>query len=633
MKRNDVVLSDWKFALGEDDTCLLKARKVGAIHTWNIEDGTEDTWGTGWYEHVIFIPVEWADKRVWVRFGAVYHDAVIYCNGMEIAAHMNSGYTPFTVELTDYLNAGTENILRVKVFSGYSEQMLPYLRSFDWPNDGGMLRAAHLFVTGRQCIDSVQISARPVIEKSGIRQVQGNGLWSFCAEIDGCNVHGLKLEWKLYEGTDDLTDCLTSGSIDAAGGQIKVENMTLQNVKYWHFDHPNLYTLVITLREGELVDDRVQIMIGFRELLIQGESFYLNGEKVRICGTEWMPGSDPAYGMAEPEKQLERMLICLKESNCVFTRFHWQQDDYVLEWCDKHGMLVQEEIPFWGREPKTADLQQWRVFQAQMAETVKAHKNHPSIVAWGVGNELDGQKEEIRNYIKNAVCYTHQLDESRTANYVSNSFHRDAAFDGTNFGDIKMINEYAGTWMPEYDADDLLNKMVVAVPEKPLVISEFGLCEPVFPGGDQERIHLFMEKMNIYRKYPQVAGTIHFCLNDYRTQMGEEGEGKLRRRVHGSIDINGIPKPSYWVVQRECAPFCLIWEGSGCRITCRKDIPCYSIIGYSLHFIHSNGEEDAVHTIHCLRPGENMFVEAQGAVSVKVYRGNGDFAGEYKRRV
>ncbi len=65
-------------------------------------------------------------------------------------------------------------------------------------------------------------------------------------------------------------------------------------------------------------------------------------------------GSDPQYGMAEPTEQLHKMLGILKRTNCVYTRFHWQQSEEVYEWCDENGMLVQEEIPFWGPDPEAA---------------------------------------------------------------------------------------------------------------------------------------------------------------------------------------------------------------------------------------------------------------------------------------
>ena len=125
--------------------------------------------------------------------------------------------------------------------------------------------------------------------------------------------------------------------------------MILDDIEYWHFDAPTLYTVKVSLKkDGELLDQKEKV-VGFRDFHIQGRRFFLNGEPVRVCGTEWMPGSDPMYGMAETKEQLEKMLRCLKGTNCVFTRSHWQQDDWVFDWCGSDmEWMIQEEVPFWG---------------------------------------------------------------------------------------------------------------------------------------------------------------------------------------------------------------------------------------------------------------------------------------------
>lgn len=145
------------------------------------------------------------------------------------------------------------------------------------------------------------------------------------------------------------------------------------------------------------------------------------------------------------------MLLCLKESNSILTRFHWQQDDWIYDWCDRHGMLVQEEVPFWGCNPPKAGEQQWQIFKQQIGEMVCAHRNHPSMIAWGVGNELDAQCGETIQYIKDAVAYTHRLDPERAADYVSNSIFKNHSLDGSADGDIMMINDYIGTWHGDLD--------------------------------------------------------------------------------------------------------------------------------------------------------------------------------------
>ena len=82
--------------------------------------------------------------------------------------------------------------------------------------------------------------------------------------------------------------------------------MVLDDIEYWHFDAPTLYTVKVSLKkDGELLDQKEKV-VGFRDFHIQGRRFFLNGEPVRVCGTEWMPGSDPVYGAAETKEQLEK---------------------------------------------------------------------------------------------------------------------------------------------------------------------------------------------------------------------------------------------------------------------------------------------------------------------------------------
>ncbi len=629
MIRETILLKHWKFNLGDTAECLETGREVTVPHTWNIEENTEETWGTGWYEHTFKVPDSWKDKRVRVLFKAVYHDAAVFINGKEAGKHENSGYTPFTVELTEALQYGEENKLTVKVNNEFTDTMLPCNRSFDWANDGGMIRDVELLISGKHLIKSQRVIAEPVIITKEVRQDMGYAVFGMDMAVDGADSDELLLDWELYEGCDGQTKKLCAGSEKCEKDCGKIPSRIFEDIQYWHFDNPKLYTLKLCLRDGEVAEDSVETVFGFRNFHIKGSSFFMNGEKVRICGTEWMPGSDPAYGMAETKEQLEKMLVRLKESNCIFTRFHWQQDDMVYDWCDRHGMLVQEEVPFWGTDPETAGEQQWKIFKEQIEEMVEVHYNHPSIIAWGVGNELNAQSQDTIQYIKNAVAYTHSLDPTRMANYVSNSIFKDAGLDGATDGDAMMVNDYIGTWSGELDQFKELESILNANPDKPMVPSEFGLCEPRWEGGDKRRAKIFLEKMEAYRSFPGIAGTIYFCLNDYRTQMGEDGWGKLKKRIHGSTDLWGEPKPSYWEVQRECAPFTVEWENNNLTIACRKDLPCYELKGYYGEIINHEGDVQRSIKIPDLKPGEAWNTTAESGSKIAIYRPNGDKTGIY----
>lgn len=623
-------LKVWKFALGDTRACLENGAEVTVPHTWNVENGREEFRGTGWYSCRLEVPAEWSGKSVRVRFSAVYHDAVIYLNGREIGRHEGSGYTPFTVELTGHLDFGGSNELAVEVSNAYSKHMLPYEKSFDWAADGGIIRNVELLVSGRNYIKQVITTAKPIITAVDARQEQGMAVFGARVETGGAEDAGLRVAWKLCREGKDNCKPVCSGETDCAfDGGICIGNTVIPDVDYWHFDRPVLYTLNVRLINGENTEDEIRITIGFRDFHIQGAGFCLNGEKVRLCGTEWMPGSGLEQGMAEPEEHLEKMLARLKESNCIFTRFHWQQDDFVLDWCDRHGMLVQEEAPFWGKDPEEAGEEQLAVFKQQMDEMYAAHCNHPSLIFWGVGNELDAQDPSTNRYIREAVAYAHGLDETRGANYVSNTWFADGMQDGTVNGDVMMLNDYIGTWAGERDEHEELRKFLSCNPGKPMVPAEFGLCEPAFSGGDARREAIYLEKIDAYRQYPQIAGTIYFCLNDYRTHVGEAGEGKHKQRVHGSAGLEGEPKPSYWTLQCESAPFTVSFEGEKVIISCRSDLPCYEMKGYEMERRDSGGQVLGRAPIPDLKPGESVALELEHAQKVSFYRWTGDWAGDF----
>lgn len=169
----------------------------------------------------------------------------------------------------------------------------------------------------------------------------------------------------------------------------------------------------------------------------------------------------------------------------------------------------------------------------------------------------------------------------------------------------------------------------------PLAVAEFGLCEPAFSGGDPRRAEILSENMAEYRRHPEIAIAIYFSLNDYRTQMGEEGEGRQRKRVHGSTDLYGDPKPSLTVLTELASPILLAeaarYEANQVKVklTVRDDLPSHAVRGY--RFIASSGEGAASEValpIPDSLPGESVeliFEAASGAtrIPIRIVRPNG----------
>src|SRR5262249_51547118 len=166
--------------------------------------------------------------------------------------------------------------------------------------------------------------------------------------------------------------------------------------------------------------------------------------------------------------------------------------------------------------------------------------------------------------------------------------------DAAGLMDFIETNEYYGTWAPG-TADDAarhLDALHAAFPGKPIVVSEYGYCActPDRPEGDEKRMEILRTHQNAIRSREFVAGAIFFCYNDYRTHIGDRGLGSHRQRVHGVVDINGEPKPSYELLRSESSPIeFLTLRASGNRfaveIKTRRDFPKYTLKSYKLRGI------------------------------------------------
>lgn len=146
----------------------------------------------------------------------------------------------------------------------------------------------------------------------------------------------------------------------------------------------------------------------------------------------------------------------------------------------------------------------------------------------------------------------------RLVNYVSNTLSLVSNIDkddATLHGDVAMWNDYLGLWEPSDDIENHAIRTAKKAKGMPLIVSEFGLCEPHFTGGDPARYELLQQRIELYNKIENIKGYVWFSLNDYRTHCGEAGEDKFRQRIHGSTDLYGNEKPSYRLLCSLPSPF------------------------------------------------------------------------------
>ena len=580
------------------------SRIVSVPHTWNVEKGLEKYAGNGWYEREFEVTESDLQKTVRIQFDAVYHDAVVYINGKKAGEHIGSGYNRFFITISPFVKKGI-NKLTVRVNNAFSSNNIPFLKSYDWANDGGIYRSVSLVITEPQAVKNIKVIGTP------------NGLKGK-ADIDISFIDNSKIDFSKLKLMVEITEENQNTNQVIFNSELKgtVEksafktSLHFDKINPWHFDAPNLYKLKIQLfAEGKLKDEYTTVF-GFRSIKVEKNRYVLNGEPIRLMGVEWMPGSNMERGMAETTADFERNLKLMKNANCIFTRFHWQQDEAIFDWCDRNGILVQEEIPYWGGATMINDSL-LALGKKHLEEMIENHYNHPSIISWGIGNELESHNPENVNRLKTLYNEAKTIDASRLVNYVSNKLHKgkpiqkDYVPDASGEFDMMMFNEYYSTWFGK-SLDVIggeLDRISAEYPNKAMTISEWGLCEPAHKGGDLRRIKEMTEQLKIYGSKDYVAGAIYFCLNDYRTHMGEDFTYAYPQRVHGVCDIFLNPKPSYYTLKKESSPVIIKSVGvkngtATITLLGKTAIPSYNLKNYSI----VSGNEKV--TIDKLEPGQ-----------------------------
>jgi beta-glucuronidase len=571
-------------------------RPVTVPHTWQVDPGLENHRGVADYRRQFDVPREWLGQAVDVEFEAVFHTAEIMLNGRAVGRHDGKGYTAFSIDLTSHLKYGSANEIVVRVDNAFNDLILPRGRSSDWAHDGGIYRPVSLLIRPttfieRVAIEAVHVDARATIGATVVVQNRDR------AWLVG-TLRGRVIDEET--GTSVLVLPESEARVEGAGvAEIQIPAETLAAPKLWHFDRPHLYRLEVTLVEDGVPRHTVEETFGIRSFDIRDGGFWLNGERIWPMGVERMAGSHPDYGMAEPEEWIAHDLADMQNLNCVFTRAHLPQDRRVLDYCDRHGIMIQLEVPAWGfltfrekgDEPLPAIMDNGL---EQLSAMIERDRNHPSVVAWGLCNEVDGQNPAAYAFARRMYDEAKRLDPGRPCTYASNSLFKSPGKDVASIMDFVSFNEYYGTWQAGTVSDlrKNLEEIVHVFPDKPVVISEFGYLAGTSgrPEGDEERIRILREHQAVFREFPQIAGIIFFCYNDYRTQIGETGSGALQQRVHGVVDIYGRRKPSYEVLREESSPvesLTVYYKDGGVRVslTTRRTQPAYTLRGYLLECV------------------------------------------------
>jgi beta-galactosidase len=569
-------------------------RQVKVPLTWQIEAPLAEYYGVAWYRRSFDVPTDWQNSAVRVEFEAVFHTATVWVNGQLAGEHRGKGYTAFTLDVMHLLRWGQTNTIAVRVDNAFNEHMLPRGRSSDWAHDGGIFRPVQVLITPKVFLERVDVEATPNLTGQDATIT----ITSYIRTTSLKDWSG-RTSYRIVDEASGLTVLAGSGgpslSIKPGATGTQTVQVVLPKAKLWHFDHPNLYRLEFSIT-GAGESHCFPTIFGIRKLEVKDGAFHLNGERVRLMGVERMAGSNPEFGMAETADWIRHDHADMKHLNCIFTRVHWPQDKRVLDYCDRHGILMQTEVPSWGSATfqgmgpqPDADILQNGL--EQLREMIARDRNHPCLVVWGLCNEIGGQDPPAYQFAKRMLQEAKKLDPGRLCSYASNSLDSTPERDVAGLMDFIEANEYFGTWAPgsATDAAHYLDEIHAAFPGKPIVISEYGYCACTAdrPEGDEHRREILRTHDFAIRSREYTAGAIFFCYNDYRTHVGDRGTGVLKQRVHGVVDVYGAKKQSYELLRQESSPIDSVLAENHLNtfhvvLRTRGDLPMYTLRGYKL---------------------------------------------------
>ena len=486
--------SGWFFKLAADSAWSA----VNIPHTYNSDAYTLMDYyqGKGFYRKPLTIPEVRGDRRYYLKFDAASKAADVTVNGLHAVSHPG-GYSTFVADITPLIQK--ENLIEVTVDNS-NPDIAPLWADFTfW---GGIYRDVWLIETADRHFNmnnhgsaGIFISTPEVNEKQAEINIR--------CEVtnDRAEKTRLNLINRIYGPDGSLVSTLreplkiNAGETLTASKSVKISAPAL-----WSPENPQLYKVVSTLEDastGEVVD-RQEHNTGLRWFSFDGrKGFSLNGKRYKLRGVNRHQDMAPA-GVALDDEAHRRDIALIKETGCNFIRIaHYQQDDALLDECDRLGLLVWEETPNICKVPDTPGYDD----NSELAFTdmIRQHFNHPSVIAWGYMNEIllhapssdspewPALKERTVRLARRLEKKLHEEDPGRVSVMAFSMSERYNEI-GLNLVDVTGWNLYQGWYVGQLgDFDTWVADQQARYPDQPVIISEWG-------AGSDRRIHSLSPK-------------------------------------------------------------------------------------------------------------------------------------------
>jgi beta-galactosidase/beta-glucuronidase len=575
--------SRWSFYKGDisggqrPDLDISKWRNLDLPHDWSVEGPFSKNYasgtgflpgGIGWYRKSFHVDADENGRRVYISFGGVYNNSEVWINGKYLGKRPN-GYVSFQYDMTPYINFGGENLIAVKAdHSRFGDSR--------WYTGSGIYRDVDLIFTPQVHINQWGVFAKPgdVSEQKASLGLEVNIVNELrtSSEVTVSN-------FLLLAG--DTVKSLTERTVLQPGkSTIVSQKMEIANPVLWDIDKPELYSLVTVIR-GSGITDSQTTSVGFRNIRFDADKgFFLNGRNLKLKGI-CMHHDAGTLGAAVPREVIARRLDLLKELGCnaIRTSHNPFSKDF-LDLCDEKGFLVIGEafdewelpkkkwIQGWnkgipGKDGYSSYFSEWAV--TDLKDMILRDRNHPSIIMWSIGNEVDYPNDPYTHQILNTEANPQtwaKFDEklpyaSRLGEIARELAQTVRSLDTTRpvtagLASVLMSNEVgyadaldvAGYNYQEFRYESDHQKF----PKRILYGSENGMA---------------LEAWEAVEKNDYVVGQFLWTGFEY---LGEAGQYPGRHSTSGILDLAGNKKPEFYFRQSLWSDKPMVFTGTTDRL-------------------------------------------------------------------
>ena len=496
-------------------------------HTWNAKDGQDG--GNDYYRGMLVYDNHFAKPKfteekecVYLQFHGINSSANVILNGESVCRH-DGGYSTFRVDVTDKLEE--DNSIVIEVDNSVNDRVYPQKADFTFY--GGIYRDIEILIVKKEHFD-LDYYGGPGIKYT--TTVSGKN-----ADV---NVVTYINEAAKEAGAKVVVELLDDKGNVIADGEGQDVTLHISNVHLWDgLEDPYLYEIKATLVKNGTEVDEVSCNCGVRTFEFSPvDGFHLNGRPYPLHGVS-RHQDYKGIGNAIGKEQHDRDMELIREVGANTIRLaHYQHDQYFYDLCDKVGMIVWAEIPYISEHLANGNENTI----SQMKELIVQNYNHPSIVVWGVSNEITisgrkYRKQMLENHhVLNDLC--HKMDPTRLTTLacyaVCHPFHP-----VSKITDLVGWNLYLGWYVPFLWLNDLwISFYHFVYPKRRLCYSEYGAegmpnlhSKRPKRGDNSEEYHSKYHEymLECFKRHPYMWAHYYWNMFDFaadaRNQGGEPG--------------------------------------------------------------------------------------------------------------